>query len=353
MVRWFRPDVLFKTLLQLLRSKIVGSQLDTRELQSLAELDMRTDQDPPADPTDMRCFEFGDDDDFVFDFFADTGDGWDSTYSVASLLSRDRLQIPVAHDAEEVIELRRGRFLVLGGDAVYPTPGDNEYRNRLARPLQMAWDWCWREQAHEDASCDRQMGHYVYPEPAPNIYVLPGNHDWYDSLSSFKTWFCNLAQPRKFGAWQTDQSRSYFAIKLPQNWYLFAYDFGINSYSIDNLQRGYFSDAIDRLDSDARIILVAAEPDWVDGGVQNPRLYDRYQSIEREIVARFIERGESPPKILLSLSGDTHNYQHYVRCRKEKIEGVFSQLCAQRGMTDQAVQDACRLELSDCQYGNR
>lgn len=349
MVRWFYPTILLKTLLQLLRTKIVGSQLDTRELQSLAELDShrRKRSEPDTGAATMRRYEFDDNADFVFDFLADTGDGWDSTYSVASLLARDKLHVPTEAGSSETVSLRRGSFVVLGGDAVYPLPSLREYRDRLVRPFRFAWHWCWRSAACEDETCDREMGEHDYPDPAPRIYVLPGNHDWYDSLSSFKTWFCNVVRPRRLGAWQTDQSRSYFALELPKNWYLFAFDFGINGYSLDNLQFNYFCDAIDQLDSDARIILVAAEPDWIDNGVQNPRLYRRYQRVERIIAERFTNRGKSPPKIFLNLSGDTHNYQHYVRSKPETIRKVFSELCAKRRLEDASAERACSTALGD------
>lgn len=347
MVRWFYPGILLRMVLQLLRTKIVGSQLDTRELQSLAELDShkRKHTAPDASRVSMRRYDLDDDGDFVFDFLADTGDGWDSTYTVASLLARDRLHVSSQENSKNTISLRRGRFVVLGGDAVYPIPSNREYRDRLVRPFRSAWDWCWKSGVCEDETCDREMGEHRYPDPAPRIYVLPGNHDWYDSLSSFKTWFCNVARPRRLGAWKTDQSRSYFALELPQNWYLFAFDFGINGYSLDNLQFNYFCDVIDQLNSDARIVLVVAEPDWVDGGVQNPHLYHRHKFVERLIVERFTKRGEAPPKVLLNLSGDTHNYQHYVRSDPETVQKAFFELCEARGLGGANVERACSTVL--------
>ena len=46
----------------------------------------------------------------------------------------------------------------------------------------------------------------------PDMYALPGNHDWYDGLTSFMRLFC---QGGWVGAWRTRQRRSYFAVKLP------------------------------------------------------------------------------------------------------------------------------------------
>lgn len=103
--------------------------------------------------------------------------------------------------------------VVLSGHSAQDCAAASAHKNRrLVRPFRSAWDWCWKFGVCEDETCDREMGEYQYPDPAPRIYVLPGNHDWYDSLSSFKTWFCNVTRPRRLGAWQKDQSRSYFAL---------------------------------------------------------------------------------------------------------------------------------------------
>ncbi len=366
MVKWFSPDILLRTALQLVRSAIVGSQLDTRELQSLPEIEAEAaraaheDANPnsgdnyDADASgagerragsEARQYEFDGEEDFVFDFMADTGDGWDPTYSVASLLARDQLQVPDASGEGSKTTLRRGRFVVLGGDAVYPIPSDRAYRDRLVRPLRYAWDWCWETTVCARKGCDREFGDYAFPEPSPKIYVLPGNHDWYDSLSAFKNRFCNVSRPRRIGGWVTDQSRSYFALALPEQWYLFALDFGINSYSLDNLQYNYFSGVIDTLPSQARIILCAAEPDWVNGAVQNPALYRRYQSVERMISRRFEDSAEPAPRVMLNLSGDTHNYQRYERLTSDQVKDEVAELAQQDGLSEQQAADACTASL--------
>lgn len=48
-------------------------------------------------------------DDLWFDFMADTGDGGNSTYSVARLLAQPFLKMGK-------LELPRGRLLIIGGD---------------------------------------------------------------------------------------------------------------------------------------------------------------------------------------------------------------------------------------------
>ena len=68
---------------------------------------------------------------FWFDFIADTGDGWDSTYAMASLLAEPELR--PAGTAEP---LARGRLLVMGGDQVYPTASVQGYADRLIRSVR-------------------------------------------------------------------------------------------------------------------------------------------------------------------------------------------------------------------------
>jgi hypothetical protein len=58
-----------------------------------------------------------------FDFMADCGDGFNSTYQVARMLAQPN--ISTVHNGQER-QLPRGKFLVNGGDLAYPNP--SEYR---------------------------------------------------------------------------------------------------------------------------------------------------------------------------------------------------------------------------------
>ena len=86
-------------------------------------------------------------------------------------------------------------------------------------------------------------------------------HDWYDSLVAFTRIFCTGGK-RRFAAWQTHQSRSYFAIKLPHGWWLIGTDVQLES-DIDDPQLEYFSKIADSMAPDDRVILCSAEPDWI------------------------------------------------------------------------------------------
>lgn len=351
MVRWFSPREFLTAVFRKLSSVLIGANVDTRELQLIADL-------AEGEASDRSGFvriggrwirdysrRANDDGDFYFDFVADTGDGWDSTYSIASLMARDQL---VARNPDDgaLLTLPRGDFVVLGGDQVYPAPGDEEYRDRLVRPFACAWDWRWLS----DKSSDRKRPAGAYappPGPPPRLYAIPGNHDWYDSLGAFRARFCNPRRRRAFGFWRTDQSRSYFALKLPQRWYLFGVDLGL-FFSYDNHQFNYFAAILEALEPDARIILAASEPDWVFGGVQNPRLYQRLQNFESLLRKSARTRGREA-RIYLNLSGDTHNYQRYERMSRAAVEQDYAERFA-RGEYPSEIKTRVAEEIRDLHY---
>ena len=105
----------------------------------------------------------------------------------------------------------------MGGDQVYPTASYDEYSNRLLKPYEAALP-------------------HVPALEAPDLYAIPGNHDWYDGLSNFSRIFC---QKKWIGGWKTRQRRSYFAVKLPHNWWLWGIDIQLEGY-IDEPQLNYF-----------------------------------------------------------------------------------------------------------------
>ncbi|HEY6179460.1 MAG TPA: hypothetical protein VIX73_33625, partial [Kofleriaceae bacterium] len=69
-----------------------------------------------------------------------------------------------------------------GGDLVYPVASREEYEQRLVMPYEHALP-------HTRA-------------PHPDVFAIPGNHDWYDSLISFTRRFCS---ERWFAGWRTRQ----------------------------------------------------------------------------------------------------------------------------------------------------
>lgn len=176
------------------------------------------------------------------DYVADTGDGWNSTYSIAWSISRDTLSVPGIDQP-----LPRADLLVLGGDQVYPTPAGNGYRTRFLDPFRSAFP----------AGIPLLR---ATPDD-PTLLAIPGNHDWYDGLDGFTQIFCGQ-QP--IGRWQTVQRTSYFAVKLPHGWWFWGLDLQLES-QIDRPQREYFQWIADtHLQAGDRVVLVTPEPSWID-----------------------------------------------------------------------------------------
>lgn len=260
-VAWLSPIQLAGTGLRVALSSIQGGYLDKRELQA-------------AMPQTVYR-EFGPDGDCWLDFAADLGDGFDATYAIASLLARPSLEI----DGQT---LPRGQALVLGGDEVYPTPSADRYENRMIGPYR--------------AALPQADG------PAPNLYALPGNHDWYDGLTAFLRIFTTTRRTR-IGGWQLPQTRSYFALHLPGDWWLLAIDDQASTY-IDDPQMAYFTKVAERFGPSTNLILAPPSPTWVQAH-DKPTVYGPLDYFVRTVVE------PTGARIRLMLSGDWHHYARY------------------------------------------
>lgn len=318
MVDWLAPLQLLGTGLQVVLSSVFGAYSDKREMQAAL---VRTSE-PDGDYSDRR--------EVWFDYIADLGDGFHPTYAMAWLLARDRLRPGLSPGMQEPEGwekgLPRGRFLIMGGDQVYPTASAAEYQDRLIGPYGAALPYCQDEW--------------------PHLYAIPGNHDWYDGLTSFLRIFCqrptrpgSVLESRWIGAWEPRQRRSYFAIKLPGNWWLWGTDIQLSS-AIDKPQLEYFFEEIvpqmkkeqDRSGIAPRVILVTATPSWIFRGtdpspepgddeegeqpvgvrrsVVDPKAFDSLAHFEGLI-------RESGARVALVLSGDLHHFCHYAQVKRD------------------------------------
>ncbi len=275
-VRWLSPSEL-RTFLSSTVSEIFGNYADKRELQkvfdsSLVEI-----------PTDL--FQSGED--FWFDYTADVGDGFDATFTVAELLARDSLKIEGMDH-----ELPRGRMLVLGGDEVYPTASSKAYDDRMVGPYRAA---------------------LPAADPQPLLLALPGNHDWYDGLTAFLRLF---TQERSIGGWRTEQTRSYFTVRLPYGWWLVALDSQLDSY-FDDPQLRYFEETLSaNLSPGDSVIVCCATPAWLKAASGHPDAFNGLEWFERNFVttrrvAGSKKREPTGAQARLWLSGDKHHYVRY------------------------------------------
>jgi hypothetical protein len=268
MVRWFDPVQLAGTALQVVVSSLFGAYSDKREIQAALA--------PDASPSK----EYADDGELWLDYVADLGDGFESTYTMAHLLSCPQLSLSNA--AGRSWETERGRLLVMGGDQVYPTATRTAYEDRLLGPYRAA------------LPC-------VEPESdAPHLYAIPGNHDWYDGLTSFMRIFC---QGHWIGGWKTKQERSYFALELPHGWWLWAIDIQFDAY-IDDPQLNYFHAAKKLLYEGDRVVLLTGKPSWTKAMEDDPS-YRNLAFFEQEMLEG------TGAELAVVVSGDLHHYVRY------------------------------------------
>lgn len=263
-VRWFSPSVTATAGLRVVLAGLLGSYLDKRELQ----------QSFPS----VCLTRHGHEREVWLDFIADTGDGFDATYSIAWTAGRERLSVE-GFDRE----LPRADMLVLGGDQVYPSAGKSTYKHRFSGPFRAALPLLGEDEA-------------------PSLVAIPGNHDWYDGLTAFVRVF---TQGRWIGAWRTVQRRSYAAVQLPHGWWLWAIDLQKGA-DLDAPQLQYFEGvARGLMGSGAKVILCVPEPAWVDAA-HDPRAHKALEHLEHKLITPIGAR------VMLTLSGDSHHYAHYV-----------------------------------------
>ena len=294
MTNWYDPRQLSATALKALVSGTFASYADKRELQAaLGKGNVPVDYSLDADtglPVD-ECW---------IDFISDTGDGFNSTYTVADLEARHlQLMLNPAYTGTRKTsvtqwDLPAGNILLLGGDQVYPTPSLQAYETRFKVPFRAA-----------------SNKHHPAGKAGYKMFAIPGNHDWYDGLGSFIKLFC---QQRRIGQWQTEQFRSYYAMKLTANLWIWATDVQLNS-DIDKPQLDYFRDiATQYMNHGDRVILVTAEPAWVYQMIDRKNTsYRRLRFFEEVFITgdKYQLKNGKKFRLVATLTGDFHHYSRY------------------------------------------
>lgn len=276
-VRWLRPSVLLRTGLQVILSSTFARFADKREQQ--AGIDAPVIDDLAAE------------DDLWFDYVADVGDGFDATATVAHLLARPELRLAGRgpDGVGEPVRAPQGSLLVMGGDQVYPYASVSNYQDRLIGPYQAMFPWSQR--------------------PHPIVVAVPGNHDWYDGLTSFMRIFAQRTTVQEgsggwVGGWRTAQARSYFAVQLPHRWWLWGIDIQLETY-IDGPQIEYFSRRASELQPGDAVILCCSKPGWLHTGPRDPEGYALLDFFERRLIR------PTGAHLRVSIAGDHHSYARY------------------------------------------
>lgn len=270
-VRWFSPGTLARTAHLVALSSVFANFSDKREVQAALA--------PGAGFHDLSDLPSP-----WVDYVSDIGDGFDSTYSVAYLLAQEELRAapPDSTPGAPGRTTSRGAALVMGGDEVYPYSSTALYEQRTKGPYNAA--------SPRGESPDRPL------------FAIPGNHDWYDGLTSFLRFFC---QGSSIGAWRTQQRRSYFAVRLPQHWWLLGIDIQFDTY-FDAPQIDYFRAVAEQIGPEDGIILCTAKPSWVEGGIEGSKAYATLDYFITRIL------GKPPEQVRLMIAGDKHHYARYV-----------------------------------------
>ncbi|HUR98396.1 MAG TPA: hypothetical protein VMZ26_10065 [Pyrinomonadaceae bacterium] len=306
MTNWYDPGQLMDTAKRTVISTTVGQYADPRSGGSAptpgkffdySRFLVRTPHDFDVDSSKGKREEIW------IDYAADVGDGFNPTYAVAYYMSQPIL--PVGDD-----NLPRGEILFFGGDGVYPTGNAGRYEDKLVTPYRMAF------KSAAAAAGPSPLGSELAQHP--HIFALPGNHDWYDSLVAFKQLFCShIFNDRRFahdretelGGWSTRQRRSYFTLKLPQNWWLLGVDLQLQ-HNIDVEQLLYFESIVDKMEPGDKVILCVPEPYWVKY-IKYQGVTDKYDAKEKSIEkldAIFRARGV---KVKAFIAGDLHHYRRF------------------------------------------
>lgn len=286
MVRWFHPSVLLDAAKRAVVSAVFGAYADRRLLQ--AALDQRN----PAQI--CQQFNFAEkitshpDGTVWIDYVADLGDGFDSTYAIAYLLGRKSVSLPGG------LVLPRGQALIMGGDEVYPTATKDEYAKRLKTPYGYSFP--------DSRAADSEH---------PSLFLIPGNHDWYDGLTLFLALFCR-GRPTALGSWRACQSRSYFAVQLPDNWWIWGVDTQLGE-DIDKPQADYFVAVARQMPDKAKVVLCSSVPTWTraDISAKTSEEWDKFQRGINYIALNILGHDCPSARICAVLSGDMHHYSRY------------------------------------------
>ena len=333
MVGWYSPSQLLRTSTEVWISSVLGRHADRRSIEASNRPPKYFDFSAPPKPTappsapqdtqptsapvatqDTGLSKVQDEDRYNLtgqafplaqeqgtlwiDYVSDLGDGWNSTYAVAYQLAQESFTVQLPDNTQET--LCRGNILIFGGDEVYPTAEREEYENRLVAPYKMSLP--------------------TKPDKPSFLFALPGNHDWYDSLSSFIEFFGDFERSDfAEGRWHVPQNRSYFALKLPKGWWILGVDVQLQS-DLDHWQFKYFEKVVQMIQKGERVILCCAEPYWMYN-----KMYDAAQrKYEKSNLKRLVDlidpknvlnekeendtEREKDKHIALFLAGDLHHY---------------------------------------------
>ena len=291
-VRWFSPSELVSAGFQAGISATFGQYADKRELEAtFAESNHCLCDAPHHLEAEHAGTPHQDPSELWIDFVSDTGDGFAATYAVAHTLSSPELEV----DGDGDKALPRGRALFHGGDLVYPTASIANYQQRMKLLYRAAMP-----------EAEGRM---------PAFFAIPGNHDWYDGLTSFIRIFVD---GYRMGGRRLPQTRSYYSVRLSPDWWVWGIDIQLDTY-IDSRQIEFFRRAAKEIPKGAGIILATAKPSWTKPPVEQrdaARLHEGNRVVRPspeinnlDYLIRKCVKGSVDVRMVLA--GDLHHYSRY------------------------------------------
>ncbi|HEX2661094.1 MAG TPA: hypothetical protein VHU40_22595, partial [Polyangia bacterium] len=312
-VRWLLGRDLLAQASSILLYSAFGTELDHRDWMYPEVEDLSGDPDAAATG------------EFWFDYLADAGDGQLAMYSVAYLALGDawlndaqatpgsRVFTAADQAGANAVRLPRGRFLFVGGDTSYHVSDPATMLERFTGPF----NW-----AHADKRASTPGGEPAGPERL--LFAIPGNHDYYDSLSGFNRQFRSAPdtrdRPLPIADFVRKQQASFTALKLPFDWLLCGLDSQEGKLSFR--QNRFFQDLLAPAGCPRRLILCTPEPTTAFGSVDDhatkpfvdlklPRPFFAPRADAKPAVAE--GPGDRVPAdcVHLDLAGDIHHYARY------------------------------------------
>ncbi len=318
-VAWLLGRQLIASLKFILLFSAFKGKLDARDWME-AEVFPSEDSHPDINRFWKENDRVGSEDEFWFDYIADSGDGQKAMYSIAYLCLSDLAAgsnepqvnqfLDFVTDAETNPSepktlLPRGAFLFIGGDTSYHIADYATLATRVQNPF---W-WAFKDLPH------------IVGTRCRLLFGIPGNHDYYDSLDGFNRQFRRPSTGDTIVAgerppllmlptFERQQSASYVALRLPFDWWFWGLD--TEEGEIDFRQLEFFKQ-LQEEHQPKKLIVATPEPTIAFGkrpkDDENQSKTFKALGLERP----FLQTPEPLPenKCRLDLSGDVHHYARY------------------------------------------
>ena len=298
MVDWLAPGQLIQTGIKAVVSDIFGAYADKRDVMAALY------------PKSEITGDYSNKNELWIDYAADLGDGFDATYTVAWLLAKKQLAVRYG---EQTLQAPPRRC---AGDGRRPGLPDRQLR-RVLQPAAEALPG--RPAPCARAGSAGSLRHPRQPRLVRRAVELQPD----------------LLPEKWIGGRKTQQRRSYFAVKLPHNWWLWGIDIQLEGF-IDEPQLRYFYEIGKHEVQDGdRVILCTAEPSWVYGVTKGAEAFASLRYFED----RYIRNAEiHKARLAVTLTGDLH---HYVRYKSQDLDEKVQRITAGGGAPTSTPPTTC------------